>query len=57
MILLSMQTDVVFEPSLLNFDVVMNTPFRARLPCRAPANFWISGRPTVLPSFHRFAWT
>jgi hypothetical protein len=36
--------------SLQNEEVVMNTPLLARLPCNAPKNFWISGRPTwVLP--------
>jgi len=34
--------------SALNVEVVMKMPFRALWPCNAPANFWISGRPTVL---------
>ena len=40
--------------SLLKVEVVMNTPFRARCPCNAPANCWMSGRPTVFAQ--RLAW-
>lgn len=45
---------VVDRLPLENEDVVMKTPFLARLPCKAPANLWTSGRPTVLS--HRLAW-
>lgn len=33
--------------SLVRDEVVIRMPFRARWPCKAPANFWISGLPSV----------